>query len=213
MRRIDSSDGSRRRKAADWMDSANRVDQFRRLTPAATGWGRCRWSGEHAGWAVAQRRRDGSRGLQPTVAGEPNCIARRGATPETGEGCIQASLRDASGWAAPEPWVKAHGYLRGTAPRRLQADDLPSPAADPPGSNGSIPPTVAAAVRRRTGWTRRIGWTNSADSRRRLPIFRRLTSAATGGQSGNPVAAAVRRRTGRPWRSLSRPPCWPSQSI
>gem|GEM_PF-5242102 len=69
--------------------------------------------------AVAERRLDGCRGLQPTVGGKPKFISRRGATPEIGEGRIQASLRDARGRAAPEPWVQTHGYLRGTATRCL----------------------------------------------------------------------------------------------
>jgi len=76
--------------------------------------------------AVAQRRPDGSRGLEPTVAVEPKCISRGGATPATGNGRIQASLRDAWRWAARAPWVKTHGYLRGTAPRCPGADALPS---------------------------------------------------------------------------------------
>jgi hypothetical protein len=72
-------------------------------------------------WAVAERRLDGSRGLQPTVGGKPKLILRRAATPEIGQACIQASLREASGWAAPEPWVQTHRYLQRTASRCLDA--------------------------------------------------------------------------------------------
>jgi len=69
--------------------------------------------------AVAKRRLDGSRGLQPTVAAGPKSILGRGATPEIGQGWIHASLHDACGWAAPEPWVKTHRYHQSTAPRCL----------------------------------------------------------------------------------------------
>ena len=59
---------------------------------------------------VAERRDDGSRGLQPTVASAG--LPRRGATLErwrTSKG--QTSLRDAGRFGC-SPWAKAHGYLQ-----------------------------------------------------------------------------------------------------
>ena len=58
-------------------------------------------------------------GFSPRPAQSPNsyCVAERRL--KIGERCIRASLRDARGWAAPEPWVKTHGYLQSTAPRCL----------------------------------------------------------------------------------------------
>ena len=51
--------------------------------------------------AVAQRRPDGSRGLEPTVAVEPKCISRGGATPATGNGRSSVAPRRVALGCAP----------------------------------------------------------------------------------------------------------------
>jgi hypothetical protein len=96
------------------------IRRFARLCGTCPASGNLSECAELAG-AVAERRLEGSRGLQPTVEDKPKFISRRGATPEIGEGCIQASLRDACGWAAPEPWGQTHGYHQRTAPRCFNA--------------------------------------------------------------------------------------------
>jgi hypothetical protein len=121
---------SRRRKSADsswgatWSAtaSADWKSGIVSLAPGGSGLpGGRQPVGPKLAGAVAERRLEGSRGLQPTVGGEPKFIWCRGATPETGAARIRASLRDAWGWSALEPWVKTHGYHQGTAPRCLDA--------------------------------------------------------------------------------------------
>jgi len=117
-----------------------------RERPLARRCGPCRTAGNLSecadlAWAVAERRLDGSRGLQPTVGGKAKLLLRRGATPETGEGCIQASLRDACGWTRPEPWVKTHGYHQGTAPRCLDVRSRRGAGSDSAGFQPAVPPT------------------------------------------------------------------------
>jgi hypothetical protein len=138
------------------------------------GWRR---TGKHAVSTVAQRRREGSRGLQPTVVGEAKSIARRGATPEIGEGCIRASLCDAWGWAAPESWVKPTATSRAPLcgacgpmicrvwrrPRQAPADRFRRLTSAATGHTRS----------RRRKAADRMDWANRVDQ------FCRLTSAAT----------------------------------
>jgi hypothetical protein len=164
-RRRKPGNRSRRRQAADLTEPMGLSSADSRQRLRSGGWRR--WTGEHVGRTVAQRRPDGSRGPQPTVAAEPKNTLRRGATPETGDGCIPAASRDGRGWAARGLWVKTDGDHQGTAPRRLQADDLPSPAVDVV-DPGSIRPLTPRGNR----------------------LFRRLTSAARDGTGSRRREAA-----------------------